>query len=86
MKKVIFKYFDVFCYGELIEDREHKNWLKPDNLSDAFGYSTECNQIFYNELLQHNIYSMFSVGRTEFRELLGEWFEHRYQLPVSMVL
>jgi hypothetical protein len=86
MKNLVFKYFDTFCYGELCENIEDKNWLKPDNLSDAFGYSTEFNQIFYNELLQHTIYSMFSVGRTEFKELLGEWFEHRYQLPVNMIL
>ena len=59
---------------------------KPDNVSDAFGYTTEFEQVFYNTLLEDSICSMFSVGRTEFRELLGEWFEDRYQLPVLMVL
>ncbi len=83
---MVFKYFDTFCYGELIEDKQHKNWFKPKNASDTFGYSTEGEQVFYNGLLENNIYSMFSVGRTEFRELLGEWFEDRYQLPVLMVL
>ena len=86
MKNLVFKYFDTFCYGELCEDIEHKNWFKPDNVSDAFGYTIEFEQVFYNGLLEDNICSMFSVGRTEFRELLGEWFEDRYQLPVTMVL
>jgi hypothetical protein len=86
MKKVVFNYFDTFCYGELTEDKEHKNWFKPGDLSDAFGYSMESEQIFYNELLQNTIYSMFDVDRNEFRELLGEWFEDRYQLKVLSVL
>ena len=86
MKKIIFKYFDTFCYGELIEDREHKDWFKPDNVSDAFGYTTEFKQVFYNGLLENNICSMFSVDRIEFKEVLGEWFEDRYKLPVMMVI
>ena len=86
MKKVVFKYFDVFCYGELYEDDKDNNWFKPSNDNQTFGYSMEAGVLFYNENLQNIIYSMFSVGRTEFRELLGEWFEDRYQLPVLMVL
>ena len=86
MKKVLFKYFDFFCYGELREDDKDDNWFKPNNDTKSFGYSIEPSILFYNGELENIINSMFSVGRTEFRELLGEWFEDRYQLPVLMVL
>jgi len=86
MKKVVFKYFDTFCYGELIEDEKHKNWFKPKNASDTFGYDTEFEHVFFNGLLQDNIQSMFSVDRPEFKELLGEWFKDRYGLAVWRVL
>ena len=87
MKKVVFKYFDVFCYGELYEDDKDNNWFKPNNNNDkTFGYSMEAGVLFYDEEFQNIIYSMFSVGRDEFKKLLGEWFKDRYQLPVRMIL
>jgi hypothetical protein len=86
MKKVVFKYFDVFCYAELREDDKDNNWFKPNNDTKSFGYSMEANVLFYNEELENIINSMFSVGRTEFKELLSEWFKDRYQLPVTMIL
>ena len=86
MKKVVFKYFDEFCYSELREDDKDYHWFKPNNDNNDFGYSMEAGVLFYNQELEEMIQSMFSVGRTEFRELLSEWFKDRYQFPVRMVL
>jgi hypothetical protein len=86
MKKLVFKYFDTFCYKELIVNDEYSNWFTPDIDQDAFGYGIDSCYLFYNEGLQSIILSTFGVGRTEFKEYLGEWFEKRYNLPVSLVL
>jgi hypothetical protein len=87
MKKTVFKYFDMFCYGKLIADKNDPRWFKPDVIDyDTFGYTTDNDTIFYNTTLQEGVYYMFGIGQTEFRELLGEWFEGRYNLPVLLVL
>jgi hypothetical protein len=86
MKKSVFKYFDTFCYGELIDDDEDHNWVKPFIEYAAFGYSIDTNYLFYNGGLLDDIQRMFSVGRTDFREYLSEWFKDRYDLPVRVVL
>jgi hypothetical protein len=33
-----------------------------------------------------NVAGMFNVGRADFKEYLGEWFQDRYNLPVRVVL
>lgn len=86
MKKSVFKYFDTFCYGELIPDGGDSTWMKPFIEYDAFGYSIKENYLFYNGELPEIILSIFGVGRTEFKKYLEEWFEKRYNLPVSLVL
>ena len=86
MKKLVFKYFDTFCYGELIPDRGDSNWMKPFIEYQAFGYSINENYLFYNGGLPDDIAGMFGVGRTDFREYLMEWFQDRYNLPVSNVV
>lgn len=86
MKKLVFKYFDEFCFGELIADDEDDNWMKPFIEYDAFGYSINTNHLFYNGELLDNVERMFSVGRIDFKTYFGEWFEDRYNLPVLCVL
>jgi len=86
MKKLVFKYFDTFCYGELIPDEKDSNWMKPFIEYDAFGYSVKENYLFYNGGLLDNVSGMFNVGRTDFREYLCEWFQDRYNLPVSAIV
>jgi hypothetical protein len=86
MKKSVFKYFDAFCYGELILDEEDSNWVKPSIEYNAFGYSINENYLFYNGGLMDDVMGMFSVGKADFREYLMEWFQNRYNLPVSNVV
>jgi len=86
MKKSVFKYFDTFCYGELIPDRGDSNWMKPLVEYQAFGYSTNENYLFYNGGLMDDVMGMFSVSKADFREYLMEWFQNRYNLPVSNVV
>jgi hypothetical protein len=86
MKKGVFKYFDTFCYGELIGDEEDPNWTKPNSSYEGFGYSIDTKYVFYNQSLENIVFSMFCVGRTDFKKYLGEWFESKYDLPVSLVL
>jgi len=86
MKKLVFKYFDTFCYGELIEDKENSDWVKPFNKNDTFGYSVDKNYLFYNGGLLDDIERMFGVGRADFKEYFGDWFRDRYKLEVLMVL
>jgi hypothetical protein len=33
-----------------------------------------------------DVMGMFSVGKADFREYLMEWFQNRYNLPVSNVV
>jgi len=86
MKKVVFKYFDEFCYGELIPDEKDPGWVKPMGQCEAFGYSIDAEIVFFNVGLQCKVQHIFCVGRTNFREYLGEWFKGKYNLPVSNVL
>jgi hypothetical protein len=85
MKKSIFKYFDVFYYGELIGDVNDPGWLKPNN-KKGFGYSHETEIVFYGGNLLDEVSVMFSIERKKFQDYLGEWFKERYNLPVLMVL
>jgi hypothetical protein len=86
MKTLVFKYFDTFCYGELIPDEKDPTWIAPVVECDSFGYSVDGEILFFNQELQEEIQHMFCVGRTEFKELLGEWFESKYDLSVRNVL
>ena len=86
MKKLIFKYFDTFCYGELIPDEKDPGWIKPITGCESFGYSVDAEVVFFNGNLQEEVQHIFCVGRTDFREYLGEWFRGKYNLPVSNVL
>jgi hypothetical protein len=86
MKKLVFKYFDMFCYGELIPDKKDPGWIKPVSTQQSFGYSVDAEVLFFNQHLQEEIQNMFCVGRTDFREYLGEWFKGKYNLPVRSVL
>ena len=86
MKKLVFKYFDTFCYGELIPDEGDSNWMKPFIEYQAFGYSINENYLFYNGGLPDDIKGIFGVGRADFKEYLIECFQDRYNLPVSNVV
>jgi len=86
MKKLVFKYFDESCYGELIPHTEDPDYKKPVGKGKSFGYTTNTQYLFYNGYLQYNVDSMFGVGRTEFRNYFIEWFEDRYNLPVSCIV
>jgi len=86
MKKLVFKYFDTFCYGELIPGEKDPSWLEPFIEYDAFGYSIKENYLFYNGGLLDEIQSIFGIGRNDFKEYLSEWFKDRYNLPVSGVV
>jgi len=86
MKKLVFKYFDTFCNGKLIPDEKDPGWIKPIEGYDSFGYSVDAEVVFFNQHLQEEVQHIFCVGRTEFRELLGEWFQANYDLPVRSVL
>jgi len=85
-KKIIFKYFDKYCYGKLILDEKDLDWIKPDVKNEPFGYQTDNHYLFFNGELLEAIEGIFSVSRTEFKEYLGEWFKNKYNLPVSSVL
>jgi hypothetical protein len=86
MKKLVYKFFDEFCFSELIVDDEDNNWFKPSITYQAFGYSSEKETIFYNEELQDTITRTFGVSRFEFKNLLREWFEDRYKMKASLAL
>lgn len=86
MKKLVYKFFDEFCFSELIVDDEDANWFKPNISYQSFGYSAEKEVIFYNAELEDTITSTFGVSRSEFKNLLREWFEDRYKMKASLVL
>ena len=86
MKTLVYKFFDEFCFSELIVDDEDANWFKPNISYQAFGYSAEKEVIFYNAELEDTITSTFGVSRSEFKNLLREWFEDRYKMKASLVL
>ncbi len=85
-KNIVFKYFDMFCYGELIGDEKDPGWVKPVGAYQAFGYSINSQYLFYNGNLMDNVENIFDVGRADFGEYLIEWFQDRYNLPVSFVV
>lgn len=86
MKKPVFKYFDEFCYSELIGEDEDPKWLRPIISYHGFGYDGRKNIIFYNNELEESITSTFGVDINEFKNLLKEWFEDRYKLKVLDVM
>ena len=86
MKNLVFKYFDIFCYGELIEDVKYGGWVKPDIENHLFGYSTKDEYLCYKYHLTDTIESMFDVKVDEFIIYFTEWFKDRYNLPVSSVM
>jgi hypothetical protein len=98
MKKAVFKFFDEFCYGELVFTKLHddddvlvensftKDWGCPKNVSDAFGYSKNEQILFFCQEIENSVRSIYGVGRTDFKEYFGEWFVERYKLPVSRIL
>lgn len=83
MKKTLFKYFDMFYYGELSNGGNDENLLKPVNRGghNPFGY--------HNGVLYCNGYSfdtaekMFSISKSEYKSFLKEWFEQKYPLIVE---
>tara|TARA_R110000868_G_scaffold67459_1_gene200220 strand:- start:536 stop:805 length:270 start_codon:yes stop_codon:yes gene_type:complete len=85
-KNIVFKYFDMYCYGELIGDEKDPGWVKPNVTYQAFGYSINNKYLFYNGSLMDNVENIFDVGRDDFRKYLIEWFQDRYNLPVSGVV
>ena len=85
-KNLIFKYFDKYCYGELILDESDSNWMKPFIEYDAFGYSIKEKYLFYNGGLMDDVLNIFDIGRYDFKQYFSEWFEDRYSLPVSSVV
>jgi hypothetical protein len=85
MKELVFKYFDTFCYGELISGEE-PHYYKPSDVIGAFGYSTNTQYLYYNGNLQDTIVSMFDVTKGAFKRYFTEWFEGRYNLPVSYIM
>jgi hypothetical protein len=85
MKDLVLKYFDTFCYGELIASEE-PHYYKPDRVIQVFGYSTNTQYIHYNGNLQDTVVSMFGITKGKFKKYLREWFEGRYNLPVSYIV
>jgi hypothetical protein len=85
MKELLFKYFDTFCYGELIVS-EQPHYYKPYDVNQAFGYSTNTQYLHYNDNLMNTVVSMFGVTKGKFKKYLGEWFKGRYNLPVSYIV
>jgi hypothetical protein len=85
MKDLVFKYFDTFCYGELISGEE-PHYFKPHDANQSFGYSTNTQYLYYNGNLQDTIVSMFDVTKGTFKRYFAEWFEGRYNLPVSYIV
>jgi hypothetical protein len=86
MKELVFKYFDTFCYSELIKDVKYEGWVKPDVENHLFGYSIKDEYLCYNHYLQDIINSMFEVRVGVFKIYFAEWFKNRYNLPVSSVM
>ena len=95
MKKAVFKFFDEFCYGELVYGELDegvfiidgtKDWGQPINFPDEFGYSKKEQILFYHGEIEDSVRSIYGVGRTDFKEYFKEWFIERYRLPVSVVL
>jgi hypothetical protein len=87
MKKTVFKYFDTFCYGELINpDDDNPSWFRANIDCDGFGYSTDTDTLYYHGVLKGEVCSMFGIGQSEFRKYFSEWFEGRYNLRVLTVL
>jgi hypothetical protein len=95
MKKAVFKFFDEFCYGELVygelnegvlEIDDTNDWGQPTNFPDTFGYSKKEQILFYNNEIQNSIRAIYGVGEKDFKEYFKEWFIGKYCLPVSSVI
>lgn len=85
MKKLVFKYFDTFCYGELISG-EVPHYYKPRDVIQTFGYSTNTQYLHVNGNLMDTVATMFGVTKGKSKKYLGKWFENRYDLKVSYVV
>jgi hypothetical protein len=85
MKDLVFKYFDTFCYGELTVGGE-PHYYKPLDVNQAFGYSTNTQYLYVNGYLMNTVVSMFGVAKSSFKKYFIEWFEGRYNLPVSYIV
>jgi hypothetical protein len=95
MKKAVFKFFDEFCYGELVYGEldgevfivdDTKDWGQTINFPDAFVYSKKEQILFYNGEIESSIRAIYGVGQKDFREYFKEWFIEKYCLPVSIVI
>jgi hypothetical protein len=95
MKTAVFKFFDEFCYGELVygeinegafEIDGTKDWAQPINFPDTFGYSKKEQILFFNGEIEDSIRSIYGVESTDFKEYFKEWFIGKYRLSVSLVI
>lgn len=85
MKTLVYKYFDEFCFSELIADDEDSNWFKPNMTYQAFGYQKDSQTLFYNGKLLEEVLKIFDISQTDFIRYYCEWFENKYGLSVSNV-
>ena len=86
MKKLLFKYFNLYYYDKLVHKKSvHNNWLEPANGYGIFGYNTEKNSLFFNNNYYDEVNMLFNYEIDEYKDLLKEWFMKCYNLPVESV-
>ena len=81
-RKIIFYYFDTYCYGELTNDGLQKYWLEPIGKGETFAYHTIKETIFYGDSFYNEVSLMFNTTKKEFENFFKEWFYEHYSLPV----
>ena len=83
MKKIIFRYFDIFYFGELSDNGDNTKLLKPVDCDSCFGYRD--GGLYCNGNSFATVNRIFSIGEREYKLYLKEWFEQKYQLIVDKI-
>lgn len=58
-EKLIFKYFDTYCRGELIPNEGNEDWLQPSIDTNSLGYDVESKILYCNGAIEREIYNFF---------------------------
>ena len=85
MEKILFKYYNMFLYSELELSPTEEGWYCPKNMT-GFGYNSIDKILFYDGRFKEEVIETFGVTKDIFEQTFTDWFETRYEFPVSKIL